>query len=30
MLCDNTGEWDGVGGGEVQERGDLWLIHADI
>ena len=23
MPCDNLGEWDGVGGKEVQEGGDI-------
>ena len=31
MLCDDLGEWDGggVGGKEVQERGDICIHTAD-
>ena len=31
VLCDNLEEWDGVEDGrEVQEGGDLWLIHVNM
>ena len=30
-LCNNLERWEGVGGGrEVQEEGNLWLIHVDV
>ena len=30
-VCDNLEGWDGEGdGSEVQESGDIWLIHVDV